>query len=57
LSEGDRKEGKKMAVKIVYIENLTGRVYTMYVLPEEVAEYQDRDGEDITILNIVEVGA
>lgn len=46
-----------MAVKVVYMENLTGRVYTMYVLPEEVAEYHDRDGEDITVLNIVEVGA
>ena len=46
-----------MAVKIVYIENMTGNSYKMFVLPEEVAEYQERDGKEITILNIVEVGA
>ena len=46
-----------MAVKIVYIENLTGRNYKVFVLPEEVAEWEAKDRDEITILNIVEVGA
>lgn len=46
-----------MATKIIYIENAKNVQKIVYVLAEEVAEYLERDGNDITILNIEECGA
>lgn len=41
-----------MLVKIVFIENETGRNYKAYVPAAHVQKYVEKDGDTITILNI-----